>query len=226
MRRNRNGRVAPLAERWAARWEQAREWMALGAVFIPVGERLLAQYSAPGRHYHDGRHVLACLDALDNFPGTVRDNDAVEMAIWFHDAVYNPQAPPGKNETDSAALFRKEFELLAGGQLDIGEVCRLILATRHDSEPDGGDAALIMDIDLGVLGAEPARYDHYATEIRQEYEFVDDDAFRRGRSVVLSDFLARKAIYFTRHFRKLLEKRARKNLSRELQSLNSAGSAK
>jgi predicted metal-dependent HD superfamily phosphohydrolase len=213
-------RVATLPERWFARWEQAREWMALGVIFMPVGERLLARYSEPGRHYHDGRHVLACLDAFDNFPGNVRDNDALELALWFHDAIYDVRATGGKNEADSANLYLHEFGLLARGLFDDEKVRRLIMATRHSDEPDGGDEALIQDIDLGTLGAAPARYDLYAGEIRQEYEHVEEDAYREGRSAVLRGFLGRKRIYHTRHFRKLLEKQARENMLRELESLD------
>jgi predicted metal-dependent HD superfamily phosphohydrolase len=212
-------RVATLPERWAARWDQAREWMGLGVQFIPVGERLLELYSAPGRHYHDGRHVLACLEAFDNFPGNVRDNDAVEMALWYHDAVYDVRAAPGKNEADSAALYRHEFGLLVRGLIEEDAVRRLILATRHHAEPGDGDEALIMDIDLGTLVAKPARYDLYADEIRQEYAHVPEDAYREGRGAVLRGFLERKRIYQTRHFRKLLEKQARQNLQRELMAL-------
>lgn len=212
-------RVATLPERWAARWDVAREWLGLGVQFIPVGERLLERYSAPGRHYHDGRHVLACLEAFDNYPGVVRDNDALELALWFHDAVYDVRAAPGKNEADSAGLYRHEFALLAPGLVDDGRVRRLILATRHHAEPGDGDEALVMDIDLGTLGATPARYDLYADEIRREYAHVSDDDYRRGRGAVLRGFLGRKRIYHTRHFRKLLEAQARENLQRELVAL-------
>ena len=211
--------VAPLPDRWAARWEQAREWMALGMVFIPVGERLFARYSELGRYYHDARHVLTCLETLDNFPGAMRDNDAVELALWFHDAIYDVRAPSGNNEAESAEFFRHEFALLAHGMFDVEHVCRLILATRHDAEPDDGDAALVMDIDLTVLGAEPPRYDFYAEDIRKEYAHVDDEAYRNGRAEVLRGFLDRKMIYHTRHFRKLLEEQARENMIGELAAL-------
>ncbi len=211
--------VAPLPERWAARWDQAREWMGLGLVFIPIGERLLERYSEPGRHYHDGRHVLSCLDAFDNYPGSVGDNDAVELALWFHDAVYDVHADAGANESDSAELFRVEFAPLARGRIDADAVCRLILATRHDGEPADADAALVMDIDLGILGAEPTRYEIYAEDIRRECPHVGDSAFCEGRARVLRSFLDRRSIYHTRHFRKLLEGRARANLEGELASL-------
>jgi predicted metal-dependent HD superfamily phosphohydrolase len=207
--------VTPLPIRWQRRWEEAREWLALGAIFIPVGDRLLEKYCAPGRHYHDGRHVLACLRALDNFPGKIGNSNAVELAIWFHDAVYDPRA--SDNEAQSAAYFRHEFGLYASG---IEKVERLIMATRHgETEPESADESLIIDIDLGILGADPARYKLYAQDIRSEYAHVDEESYKNGRGNVLKSFLARKQIYQTRHYRKLLEKQARENLLQELDEL-------
>lgn len=196
-----------------------REWLGLGMVFIPVGERLLARYSEPGRHYHDARHILACLRVFDGFTGDIRDPDSLELALWFHDAVYDPLAPPRENEARSARHFRAEFETLAGDLADIGEVERLILATDHRAEPADGDAALIADIDLAILGADPPRYAAYAEDIRREYAAVPDGAFREERARVLRGFLDRKSIYRTRHFRALLGERARANLERELDAL-------
>jgi len=208
--------VIPLPDRWADRWSHCLEWMGLGMVFIPAGERLLKCYSESGRHYHDARHVLKCLEVLDNFSGNVRDPDALELALWFHDAVYDPKAAPGANEFLSGELFRKEFQMLAGGHIDIEQVVRLITATRHHREPEDADEALIIDIDLGILGADSIRYDVYAEDVRKEYAHVEDEAFRKGRIEVIHSFLRRKSIYWTRHFRSYLEKKARENLEREL----------
>ena len=206
--------VEPLAERWRCRWEQLREWMGLGVIFIPIGERLLARYLEEGRHYHDARHVLTCIQALDDH---ARGNeDAIELALWFHDAVYDVHAPSGQNQRASADYFYREFGELAGHVVDSEDVRRLILATQHVGEPDDGDARLICDIDLEILGASPARYDLYAAGIRKEYGHVDEQTYRLGRRSVVESFLTRRSIYWTRPFRKLLEEQARENLMREL----------
>ena len=208
--------VVPLRDRWQQRWEQTREWLSLGPIFIPAGDRLFEKYSEPLRHYHDARHVLACLETLDSYPGKIENNNALELAIWYHDAIYDPKA--SDNEVQSAAYFRKEFQPFASG---IEKVERLILATRHtESEPDSPDEALLVDIDLGILGAAPARYQLYAEDIRKEYAHVSEEQYRQGRSEVLKSFLARKDIYHTRHFRKLLEPQARENLIQELEDLS------
>ena len=207
--------VVPLRDRWQQRWEQAREWLSLGPIFIPVGDRLLEKYSEPQRHYHDARHVLACLEALDSYPGKIENNNALELAIWYHDAIYDPKA--SDNEAQSAAYFRQEFQPFASG---VEKVERLILATRHaETASENPDEALIADIDLGILGADPARYRIYAEDIRKEYAHVEDEAYQKGRAALLRSFLARKNIYNIRHFRKLLEDQARSNLLTEIEEL-------
>ncbi len=211
--------VTSLSERWAARWDRMREWLGLGMVFIPVGERLLARYSEPDRHYHDARHILACLRAFDDYMGNIADPDAVELALWFHDAVYDPRAAPGENEAASACYFRKEFEALAHGLVDSDAVERLILATDHHRESGDSDRDLVCDLDLGILGSDPPRYDAYAAEIRREYAHVPEADYRQGRARVLRAFLDRKSVYRSRSFRQTLEKPARANLERELDAL-------
>jgi len=190
--------------------------MGLGMVFIPVGERLLSCYSGPERHYHDARHALACVKALENYPGAIGNQDALELALWFHDAAYSAELSPRESREGGVELFRREFQLLAGDLIDIDEVCRLITATRHHREPEDADAALAMDIDLLIFAAERLRYDAYAVDIRREHVHIDDQGFRLQRAEFLRTFLRRKSIYRTRHFRKLNEESARANLEREL----------
>lgn len=208
-----------LEERWHQRWERLREWLRLGVIYIPAGERLWAKYSEPGRVYHDAGHVLYCLEKFDTYPSAAGQSDEVEVALWFHDAVYDATAAGGVNEAMSARFFWREFGDLARGQVDGDRVERLIHATRHLGEPDSDEEALIRDIDLAILGEPAGRYDQYVADVRREYAHVGDEEWRDGRAAVLKGFLGRDEIYFTRHFRKLSEKEARANLLRELEAL-------
>ena len=213
--------VLPAAGRWHQRWKETCDWLALPPVLWPVGERLLEYYQEPARHYHGPGHILAILAHLDNFVGTVRDHDALEIAIWFHDAIYNPTASGDQNERQSAHLFHRELGDILRGQLNSEMVESLILATRHlDLPPASPDESLIRDLDLSVLAEPPARYATYTENIRREYEHLDEAAFREGRSQFIKGFLARKQIYMTRHFRKLWEDQARENLVGELDELS------
>jgi predicted metal-dependent HD superfamily phosphohydrolase len=217
-------RVPVLAapERWRERWGLLLEWLGLPPVFLAAGERLLARYSEPGRHYHDASHILACLDALEAYPDPIDAPDEVELALWYHDAVYDPQAGPGSNELASAEYFRREFGELAAGRIATEEVAGLILATRHRPGPPGPrDAGLVADIDLAILGAPPARYRSYRDAVRREFSFLDDTQWETGRRAFIRQLLGREWLYHTRHYRRLSEDQARANLRIEFESLGS-----
>jgi predicted metal-dependent HD superfamily phosphohydrolase len=86
----------------------------------------------------------------------------------------------------------------------------------HDASTPTGDAAVLVDADLAILGAEPGAYSAYSTAIRTEYRHLDDAVWRRGRSAVLAGFLARATIYTTPSAQAWWESRARLNLLAEL----------
>lgn len=83
----------------------------------------------------------------------------------------------------------------------------------------GRDAAVLVDIDLGILGAEPARFDGYELQVREEYSWVPEFMYRAARRKVLEEFVRRKWIYSTEVFRTEYEPRARDNLTRSLARL-------
>jgi predicted metal-dependent HD superfamily phosphohydrolase len=95
----------------------------------------------------------------------------------------------------------------------------MILATRHDGTPvSDADAALLIDLDLAILGTPAVRYDRYAIDIRREYDWVAEADFRRGRMAVLTGFLNRPRLY-TRELWAGQESMARSNLGHELEAL-------
>ena len=93
------------------------------------------------------------------------------------------------------------------------------MATRHSAAPDAGDASLLVDIDLAVLGASAARFDAYERQIRAEYAQVPEPAFRQRRRALLAAFLARDRLYATAPLRAELEASARTNLARSIAAL-------
>ena len=189
---------------------------------------LSSLYAEPGRFYHGLDHIAALLALARANRAMIADNEAVEAAIWFHDAVYD--ARRSDNEALSAALAR---ERLAGrcepGRL--GRIAAMIEATAGHEPPDFGDAAaehdaaLFLDMDLAILGAAPATFDAYEAAVRREYAHVPDADWRAGRTAVLRRFLAREAIYRTAIFRSDREQAARDNLRRSLERLADSGAA-
>jgi predicted metal-dependent HD superfamily phosphohydrolase len=94
-----------------------------------------------------------------------------------------------------------------------------VLATKH-AEPGGSpDSALLLDVDLAILGAPRARFDEYESQVRREYVFVPEDAWRRARAALLARFLERPRLYATDFFAERLEARARANLRASLERL-------
>ncbi|MET4255918.1 putative metal-dependent HD superfamily phosphohydrolase [Bradyrhizobium sp. S3.12.5] len=178
-------------------------------------EDLAAAYAAPGRHYHNLAHIEDCLALLARVDGlSTHERDILTEAIWWHDVVYVP------SQSDNEELSAHLAEQHARGEIS-SEVGRLIRLTRtHDVKADDRLGAILISIDLSILGAEPARYDAYAAAIRQEFLHVSDADFRAGRAAVLRRFAARAVIYPNAGFAKKYDRRARDNLARELASLS------
>lgn len=213
VQRSRSSAPAPAPA--AARW---RETWGLAGAQPPAGvlDRLVVRYAEPHRAYHTLAHVLDCLDHAASVRAQLEHPHCVELAIWFHDAIYEPRA--GDNEERSAAFA---VEVLTG--FTTPEVLRhveeLILATRHPSRPSEADARYVVDIDLAILGAAPAAFDAYEAAIRREYRWVPAPLYRRKRKQVLQSFLELDRIYLTEHFGRRLEEQARANLQRSLSRL-------
>lgn len=178
-----------------------------------------AAYAQSHRRYHTRAHVEACLALLAEQTGlTADERRLLTLALWWHDAVYDPAR--SDNEEASAALARDDLAALGEPVAVRDEVARLILMTKGHRAPVGDRlGALIVSIDLAVLGADPAVYDAYAAAVRQEFSFVPDEAFRAGRARVMRRFLDADAIFPDPGLRDRFEARARANIARELARL-------
>ncbi len=195
-------------------WRRAWHGMAAAGDGAQVHASLLVRYAEPHRAYHTLQHLAECLDAFDPVRALAPHPAEVEMALWFHDAIYDVHRHD--NEAQSARWASEA--LSAGGAPPdaVERVVQLVLATRHAAPPEGDDACLLVDIDLGILGAAEARFAEYERQIRTEYAFVPEPQFGERRRAILQSFLDRPAIYGTAHFRARLEERARRNLARSI----------
>jgi len=181
-------------------------------------DELAARYAETHRHYHTARHISECFTHFDGARDLCERPSEVELALWFHDAVYQPRA--NDNEAKSAD-WAVRVMLEAGIDMQAQERVRaLIMATCHNALPDTQDAKVLVDVDLAILGANAARFDEYEVQVRAEYGWVPEFLFRRTRKKILKDFLARPSIYSTEHCKNQFEKKARDNLARSLLKLN------
>jgi predicted metal-dependent HD superfamily phosphohydrolase len=173
-------------------------------------DRLRLAYTEPHRFYHTLEHIDRCLVEFDAARDLPEHPDEVEMAIWFHDAVYDPRARD--NEERSA-------EMAVGAALEMGlppefaaRARDLVLSTRHDRPPQGIDAQVLADVDLSILGQPSLIFDEYELQIRGEYAWVPEPFYRAERARILQLFLDRPSIYSTDFFRDRYEGQARRNL--------------
>jgi predicted metal-dependent HD superfamily phosphohydrolase len=202
--------------RWAALWRAAGASGDPGAPY----QSLHACYSGPGRFYHNLRHLADCLEEFDTAKHLASNPTAVELALVFHDAVYDSRAPD--NEERSAEMATKMLSAARAAPNLCAEVSRLILATRHVAASVTDDAALVVDIDLTILGQPGRRFDEYEQDIRQEYSWVPPEVFALKRAEILRRFLERERIYATDFFGRKYEQSARKNLAASLKKLAEA----
>ena len=177
-------------------------------------DELVAAYTAPGRHYHNLTHIEDCLAALARVENlSAAEREILSEAIWWHDVVYD--ATRSDNEELSAQLA--EQHVRENLRQEVGRLIRL--TKTHDVRPDDHLGAILISIDLSILGAEPARYDAYAAAIRQEFIHVPEGDYRAGRAKVLSQFAARPVVFPDAAFAARYDRQARENLARELASL-------
>jgi predicted metal-dependent HD superfamily phosphohydrolase len=192
-----------------------------------VFEELDRRYCEEQRHYHNWAHIAACLDELEITRSLALHPVTVELALWFHDAVYVAGAPD--NEQRSARMARDAAQRMNLAPAIVQEVEDLVLSTRYligdETEKDGStrlcprDRVLMRDIDLSILGKPPAEFDRYEEAIRREYGFVPDAERWKRRIAILEVFLALPRIYETEHFAKRYEWQARRNLGRSVSRL-------
>jgi predicted metal-dependent HD superfamily phosphohydrolase len=179
-------------------------------------EDLLARWSETHRKHHTVTHLHEMLDAIGllAYSGLEFDREAVELAAWFHDAIY--EIGRDDNEDRSAELAR---ELLASSPIR-DEVARLVLVTKtHEVADDDINGAVLSDADLSVLGSEALRYRAYAAAVREEYADVPDNVFKPARAQVLTSMLD-GPLFHTAVGRERWEERARRNVTEEIAALS------
>jgi predicted metal-dependent HD superfamily phosphohydrolase len=200
-------------ERWQTLWKKLNCKTEAEKTF-----RLLAAfYSEPHRAYHTLAHIRHCLDEFESVRHLAMSADALEAAIWFHDAIYQPGA---KNNEENSSHLAEQFLFEAEAPTEfIAHVAKLILATKHTVMPDTQDAKLLVDIDLSILGASEEIFTQYEKGIRFEYKRVPGFLYKRKRAMLLRSLLNRSHIYLTEEFHRRYESQARQNLARSLAKL-------
>ena len=202
-----------LRQRWETTWQRLLPAAPPATLFDDLERR----YREAHRHYHTLQHLEECFAALDALRPDGSDATAIELALWFHDAVYDVHRHD--NEERSAAWAASILARAGVPQALVDKVTSLILATRHHVPSADPDACVLVDADLAILGAPPARFREYERQIRAEYAHVPEPVFTQKRRQILEDFLRRPALFVTPAFNAWYERQARYNLADALQRL-------
>ena len=201
-----------------------------------------SRYAEQGRHYHTFDHALAVLKEVISLRELFKNDigfEAAKLAAIFHDVIYYVgmvSAWHESNEEFSAQLFitvmgawKVPFssdDATTNYQKIVKLAALMIRCTQFHrlpntpggieepkiSEEDIHSIGIFLDADLSILGASAADFQDFEDKIRKEYHMYSDADYAAGRIKVMSSFLDRPFIYFTREISECLEMRARKNI--------------
>jgi predicted metal-dependent HD superfamily phosphohydrolase len=199
-------------------WRGALPVTAPAELAARVGADLVQRWGEPHRHYHTQDHLAAVLAVVNEHAAHAADPDAIRLAAWYHDVIYDPHRVD--NEEASALLAEATLPALGVPPARVAEVARLVrLTASHDPAPGDRNGELITDADLSVLASPAEAYQVYAAAVRREYAHVPDPLFAAGRAAVLSNLLSLSQLFHIPALRDRWENAARANLTRELHLL-------
>ena len=203
-------------------WEELCNRFSLSEHVVESTWSVLANhYQEEGRYYHDFSHISSLLSLSGEFRNNVVNKDVVDLAIFFHDVIYDPKSKT--NEEDSAELFKE----VLGNYIDssiVERVVHYIIETKRHDVADCGDTDLqfFMDFDMSILGSSMESYISYCQAIRKEYSFYPDEAYRIGRAAFLRTTInENKQVFSTKEFRERYEATAKSNILWECAQLES-----
>lgn len=197
-------------ERFEALWRRCSLPNA-NANATQVWDNLVTRYSEKHRHYHNRKHLVFCLQLLDTAASFVEDESALEMAIWFHDAVFEPMAKD--NEERSAALFKIVGKNHFAPSF-IDTVSNIIVATKHINDPKHNNEAYMLDIDLASIGLPWPHFRQDCDDLRAESSGIPDTNFYSGKLKFFDALVKRPRMYYTDYFFTRYEDKARENIQR------------
>ena len=177
-----------------------------------VYDDLYGRLQEPGRKFHNIGHIDDCLARLDEVKRHLVDPDAVELGLWFHDAVYVPGDPT--NERRSAELF---YSHAAGAPpMFRRRVGALILTTQRSRTPRNNDCKFIDDIDLAGFGSPWDEFMYNGDLLRREFALQSDADYYRGLAAFLTSLRRRPRFFRTDWFARRYEAQAQRNVERLL----------
>lgn len=189
-------------------------WQSLGAApddAHALFDELYALYAEPGRHYHTPQHIEHCLRHMDRVRDLLHDPVSVELAVWFHDAIY--ELGGSDNERRSARWFLQRSRGVVDDRRR-RRVARLILATIHPSAPADPDARFLVDIDLSSFGLPWPEFLRDSVNVRRESTACSDREWSERQTRFLDCLVRNPPFFLTDYYRAHHEQQAQDNIRR------------
>jgi len=138
---------------WDRVWNAVAPEGAGGEGFQALAEK----YAELHRACHNLAHIRDCLDQLNLARSLLNRSDEVELAIWFHDVIYDARQLDNEvRSVEWAETVLRETGVPVDVIHRIGE---LVMLTTHRNPQLTGDNAILCDIDLAILESAAMRFD-------------------------------------------------------------------
>ena len=156
------------------------EWQILASKYCKntLAEELWAEiktnYTHKNRHYHNLLHIYNMLLQSEAYKTEIQDLDSFKFAIWYHDIIY--KSSKKDNEEKSALFAEKRLKSFNFDEKRIEIIKKLIFSTKKHELllKNNLDNALLLDLDLSILGTDWKTYQKYIQNIRKEYKIYPD----------------------------------------------------
>lgn len=148
---------------------------------------LTKQYAQQHRKYHTLEHIAYMFTTAKE--RGIMLNYAQQLAIWWHDAVYNVDS--ATNEEDSASLMWNNQGCVRS------DILRDATTMIHDTKahiPSNEASAIVSDLDMFIL-ADSRNYDRYKIQVREEFSHVPIDTYCIRRKEFLERTITTEIFY-------------------------------
>lgn len=182
-------------------------------------DTMISKYREKHRKYHNQSHIKVMLKLHNRLTAQkyieLNNRLAVEMAIFFHDVVYNTDHSYPRNVIQSNHHCESVLKSLKADAEFISRVRNLIRSTDYSKDTSitirKGDAQYLHDLDFAYFGAAYDAFLICTKKIKQEFGLLTRIKFARKRREFLLRTLS-KPIFKTEVFCSMFESQARDNI--------------
>lgn len=172
-------------------------------------------YSKKSRHYHNLTHLKEMIASFEIYRDKLQNPNEILFSIFYHDIVYSASKKDNELKSAQFALSTLSEKINLDKQLIFDAICATQLHAHNSNE----DINWLIDFDLKILAKDWDDYEIYFEQIRKEYRIYPDFLYKPGRAKALKHFLEYEFIFQTNEFRGLYEKKARRNIEKEISFL-------